>query len=88
MSGRLNHSVSTVENLPSNMTQNKSGQTALSSLKRFGQAKSKINSIYEEILSYGCEVAKFLQSFKGTFIQYNLIFTHNNFYLNGLISCL
>ena len=42
----------------------KPGQSALSSLKRFGQAKSKINAIYEEILSYGCEVSKFLESFK------------------------
>ena len=63
MSGRLNHSISTVES--SRMAQTKPEQkSALSSLKRFGQAKSKINAIYEEILAYGCEVSKFLQTFK------------------------
>ena len=63
MSGRLNHSISTVES--TRMSQTKPEQkSALSSLKRFGQAKSKINAIYEEILAYGCEVGKFLQTFK------------------------
>ena len=63
MSGRLNHSISTVES--SRMAQTKPEQkSALNSLKRFGQAKSKINAIYEEILAYGCEVGKFLQTFK------------------------
>ena len=64
MSGRLNHSISTVES-SSRMAQTKPEQkSALNSLKRFGQAKSKINTIYEEILAYGCEVGKFLQTFK------------------------
>ena len=60
MSGRLNdHHTLTA----SNMSQATSGKSAISQLKRFGRAKAKINSIYEEILGYGCDVAKFLNSF-------------------------
>lgn len=55
-SHRLNETSST-------MSQGSSGQSAISQLKRFGRAKAKINSIYEEILGYGCDVAKFLHSF-------------------------
>ena len=59
MSGRLDPMTAT-------MSQGSSagGQSgAISQLKRFGRAKAKINSIYEEILGYGCDVAKFLHSF-------------------------
>lgn len=51
---------------PPNMSQTTSSHSALSPLKRFGRAKGKINSIYEDILSYGCDVTKFLHSFKDT----------------------
>ena len=59
MSGRLDLTMA------STMSQGTSaGQSgAISQLKRFGRAKAKINSIYEEILGYGCDVAKFLHSF-------------------------
>ena len=67
MSGRLLSSISLNESLPPRMAQANSaspnGQSAISQLKRFGRAKAKINSIYEEILGYGCDVAKFLHSF-------------------------
>ena len=59
MSGRLDPMTAT-------MSQGSSagGQSgAISQLKRFGRAKAKINSIYEEILGYGCDVANFLHSF-------------------------
>ena len=61
MSGRLDL---TMASTMSQGTASAAGQSgAISQLKRFGRAKSKINSIYEEILSYGCDVAKFLHSF-------------------------
>ena len=66
MSGRLLESQYSV---PAKMTQAAStasaagGKSAISQLKRFGRAKAKINTIYEEILAYGCDVSKFLNSF-------------------------
>ena len=67
MSGRLDIGHRLNDSLPPKMTQAVSaspgGQSAISQLKRFGRAKAKINSIYEEILAYGCDVSKFLHSF-------------------------
>ncbi len=62
MSGRVDMN----DSLPANMSQAASGKSAISQLKKFGRAKAKINSIYEEILGYGCDVAKFLHSFGDT----------------------
>lgn len=64
MSGRLNETMpTTTTSAASGVASASSANSALSPLKRFGRAKSKINSIYEEILAYGCEVAKFLNNF-------------------------
>ena len=64
MSGRLLNDHRLNDSLPSKMTQAASassgGQSAHAQLKRFGRAKAKINSIYEEIIAYGSDVAKFL----------------------------
>ena len=60
MSGRLDLTMASTVSQGSSA----GGQSgAISQLKRFGRAKAKINSIYEEILGYGCDVAKFLHSF-------------------------
>jgi len=67
MSGRLLNDHRLNDSLPSKMTQAASassgGQSAHAQLKRFGRAKAKINSIYEEIIAYGSDVAKFLHSY-------------------------
>ena len=37
----------------------------MSPLKRFGRAKSKINGIFDDLLSYSNDVAKFLEAYEG-----------------------
>ncbi len=49
-----------------NGAQSNVGGSSLSPLKRFGRAKSKINGIYDDLVTYANDVAKFLSAYEDT----------------------